>query len=86
MSLLLSLLILSLTSWSLICHLCVQVASNSGRFTSWRVSDRLTLNWSGRHCLVWAGGRAMMRAVTRDSDTEEDIAVVMMNRAKSGQL
>ena len=28
----------------------------------------------------------MMRAVTRDSDTEEDIAVVMMNRAKSGQL
>ena len=48
------------------------------------MSDRLTLNWSGRHCLVWAGGRAMMRAVTRDS--EEDIAVVMMNRAKSGQL
>ena len=28
----------------------------------------------------------MMRAVTLDSDTEEDIAVVMMNRAKSGQL
>ena len=28
----------------------------------------------------------MMRAVTRDSDTEEDIAVVMMNRAKLGQL
>ena len=35
---------------------------------------------------MWAGGRAMMRAVTLDSDTEEDIAVVMMNRAKSGQL
>ena len=26
-----------------------------------------------------------MRAVTLDSHTEEDIAVVMMNRAKSGQ-
>ena len=49
------------------------------------MSDRLTLNWSGRHCLVWAGGRAMMRAVTLDSDNEEDIAVVMMNRAKTGQ-
>ena len=27
----------------------------------------------------------MMRAVTLDSHSEEDIAVVMMNRAKSGQ-
>lgn len=62
-----------------------QVANNYGRFASWRVSDRLTLNWSGRHCLVWAGGRAMMKAVTLDSDNEEDIAVVMMNRAKTGQ-
>ena len=49
------------------------------------MSDRLTLNWSVRHCLVWAGGRAMMRAVTLDSEQEEDIAVVMMNRAKSGK-
>ena len=27
----------------------------------------------------------MMRAVTLDSDNEEDIAVVMMNRAKTGE-
>ena len=27
------------------------------RFACWQVSDRLTLNCSVRHCLVWAGGK-----------------------------
>ena len=48
------------------------------------MSDRLTLNWSGRHCLVWAGGKTRMRNVTLDSSSEDDISVVMQNRAKTG--
>ena len=48
------------------------------------MSDRLTLNWSGRHCLVWAGGRSRMRTVTLDTDSDDDIAVVMQRRAGAG--
>ena len=58
------------------------VAGNYGRFACWQVSDRLTLNWSGRHCLVWAGGRARMKTVTLDTNNDDDINVVMQQKAR----
>ena len=60
------------------------VAGNYGKFSRWQVSDRLTLNWSVRHCLVWAGGKRRMKNITLDTDTDTDIAVVMQNRARRG--
>ena len=60
------------------------VAGNYGKFSGWQVSDRLTLNWSVRHCLVWAGGKSRMRNITLDTDSDTDIAVVMQERARRG--
>ena len=60
------------------------VAGNYGSFACWQVSDRLTVNWSGRHCLVWAGGKNRMKTVTLDADNDDDIAVIMQSRAKTG--
>ena len=60
------------------------VAGNYGSFACWQVSDRLTVNWSGRHCLVWAGGKNRMKTVTLDADNDDDIAVLMQSRAKTG--
>jgi len=60
------------------------VAGNYGKFSSWQVSDRLTLNWSVRHCLVWAGGKRRMKNITLDTDCDKDIAVVMQERARRG--
>ena len=48
------------------------------------MSDRLTVNWSVRHCLVWAGGKTRMKTVTLDTGGDQDIAVIMQNRAKTG--
>ena len=33
---------------------------------------------------MWAGGKTRMRNVTLDSSSEDDISVVMQNRAKTG--
>lgn len=60
------------------------VAGNNSRFAVWQVSDRLTLNWSVRHCLVWAGGKNTMKNITLDTESDTDIAVVMQERAKRG--
>ena len=49
------------------------------------MSDRLT-QLIGAALPGVAGGWTMMRVVTLDSNSKEDIAMVMMNRAKSGQL
>jgi hypothetical protein len=48
------------------------------------LSDRLT-QLIGAALPGVAGGWTLMRAVTLDSNSKEDIAMVMMNRAKSGQ-
>jgi len=56
-----------------------------GRFAEWTVSDRLTINWSARHCLVWSAGRSKLRSAVCGLGSDiDDIAVVMEERAKDG--
>jgi len=55
-------------------------------FSEWTVSDRLTLNWSARHNLVWSAGRAKLRSLDMwDGQMDlEDVSIVMEERARAG--
>lgn len=55
-------------------------------FSEWTVSDRLTLNWSARHNLVWSAGRAKLRSLALDESQLElgDISILMERRARAG--
>jgi len=58
---------------------------STGRFAEWTVSDRLTINWSARHCLVWSAGRAKLRSAACELNNDiKDIAVLMQERSKEG--
>lgn len=67
----------------------------TGRFIEWTVADRLTLNWSARHSLVWSAGSSCLTAMepagTDVSDNTAnvqesvvDIGVTMRQRAEAG--
>jgi len=64
------------------------------KFAEWTVADRLTLNWSPRHDLVWSSVGSTLRSmrpvpdtpdVQLSSDLEiEDVGVLMQCRARMG--
>ncbi|XP_023330654.1 GATOR complex protein MIOS [Eurytemora carolleeae] len=69
------------------------------RFTEWTVADRLTLNFSARHSLIWSSGASNLlrfeptefsNSESRSSDEPRnyleicDIGLVMQSRAKAG--
>ena len=73
------------------------MGSANNQFCEWTVSDRLTLNWSARHGLIWSMGARLETAVgemlvkeqgsgegQRVGAEFEDISVVMQHRAKLG--
>lgn len=79
--------------------LAMGTTTNNNRFCEWTVSDRLTLNWSARHNLVWSVGSKLQKSEGRydsftcdidgdyannDTVVLEDISVVMQHRAKLG--
>lgn len=55
-------------------------------FSEWTVSDRLTLNWSARHHLVWSAGRAKLRYLGLGEGGPElgDVSILMEGRARAG--
>ena len=55
-------------------------------FSEWTVSDRLTLNWSARHALVWSAGRAKLRSLCVDEGQLDiaDVSILMETRARQG--
>ena len=55
-------------------------------FSEWTVSDRLTLNWSARHALVWSAGRAKLRSLSLEEGQLdiEDVSILMESRAREG--
>lgn len=75
----------------------VLAMGTSGRFAEWTVADRLTLNWSSRHGLMWSSGgsnlislepRANFKSLDKSSSQIPlnivDIGTVMQERAKRG--
>ena len=55
-------------------------------FSEWTVSDRLTLNWSARHALVWSAGRVKLRCLSLEEGQLdiEDVSITMESRARQG--
>ena len=61
------------------------------RFREWTIADRLTINWSARHRLVWASGRSKLVFLgpgeggqRRQLEEVKDVAMEMEARAKRG--